>query len=189
MKIKLSLLVIALFSVTKFYGQTSDICCTNVILTGYSEKLYTSEPVTNQQLELILKCGMKAPSSHNNQPWKFTIIKDELTMKQIVDNIMPGNIMIIVSGIESEHGTTPDFDCGLATESMFVAAHSLGLGACIYEGPIESVNSNKELFQIPTGYNAVVFLRIGNIDKSVDAVSAASPRKTLDEVVNYKTSN
>ena len=50
-------------------------------------------------------------------------------------------------------------------------------------------NSNKELFQIPTGYNAVVFLRIGNIDKSVDAVSAASPRKTIDEVVNYKISN
>jgi hypothetical protein len=29
-------------------------------------------------------------------------------------------------------------------------------------------------------------LRIGNIEKSVDAVSAASPRKMPEEVINYK---
>jgi nitroreductase len=50
-------------------------------------------------------------------------------------------VLIIVSGIESENGTTTDFDCGLATESMFVAAHSVGLGARIYEGPIGNINS------------------------------------------------
>jgi hypothetical protein len=32
----------------------------------------------------------------------------------------------------------------------------------------------------------VVVLRIGNIDKSVDAVSAATPRKKPEEVINYK---
>jgi len=31
----------------------------------------------------------------------------------------------------------------------------------------------------------VMILRIGNVDKSVDAVSAATPRKTPEEVVNY----
>jgi hypothetical protein len=33
---------------------------------------------------------------------------------------------------------------------------------------------------------AVTVLRIGNIDKNVDAVSAASARKKPEEVVNYK---
>ncbi len=186
MKIKLSLLVIALFAVSKLFGQATDNCVTSVILSGYSEKAYTSEPVTDQQLDLILKCGIKAPSAKNIQPWKFTVIKDEATMKEIVNNIIPGNVLVIVSGMESEIGTTTDFDCALATESMFVAAHSVGLGARIYGSPTGNINSKKELFQIPSGYKAVVVLRIGNIDKSVDAVSAATPRKKFEEVVNYK---
>jgi nitroreductase len=186
MKIKLFLFAIALFSVTKFYGQVIDTCCSDVLLTSYSEKLYTSEPVTDQQLELILKCGIKSPSAKNLQPWKFTVIKDEPTMKAVVNDVVPGNVLIVVSGIESEDGATPDFDCGLATQTMFIAAHSLGLGARIYGGPVESINSNKDLFQIPSGYKAVVALRVGNIDKTVDAISAASTRKTSEEIINYK---
>jgi nitroreductase len=186
MKIKLSLLVVALFAALKLYGQTSDNCVTSVILSGYSERTYTSEPVSALQLDEILKCGIKAPSGRNIQPWKFTVIKDEPTMKEIIDNVVPGNVLIIVSGIESKEGTTPDFDCGLAAESMFVAAHGLGLGARIYGGPAGTINSRKELFQIPTGYKAVVALRIGNVEKSVDAVSAATPRKSPEEVINYK---
>ena len=186
MKIKLSFLVIAFFAVTKLFGQTTDNCVTSAILAGYSEKAYTSELVTDQQLNMILNCGIKAPSGRNIQPWKFTVIKDEATMKEIVNDVVSGNILVIISGIESENGTTPDFDCGLATESMFVAAHSLGLGARIYGSPTGNINSNKEQFQIPSGYKAVIVLRIGNIDKSVDAVSAATSRKKFEEVVNYK---
>jgi nitroreductase len=186
MKTKLSLLVIAFFAVSKLFGQTTDNCVTNVILSGYSERVYTTAPVTDEQLDLILKCGIKAPSGRNIQPWKFTVIKDEATMKEIVNDVVPGNVLIIVSGIESENGTTPDFDCALATESMFLAAHSLGLGARIYGSPTGKINSNKDLFQIPAGYKAVIMLRIGNTDKSVDAVSAATPRKKFEEVVNYR---
>ncbi len=186
MKIKLLLLVIALFAISKLYGQVSDNPVTAVILSGYSERAYTSEPVNDQQLDEILKCGIKAPSSRNNQPWKFTVIKDETTMKDIIKDAIPGNVLIIVSGIESEAGTTPDFDCGLAAESMFIAAHGLGLGARIYGSPAANINSKKELFQIPSGCKAVVVLRVGNIDKSVDAVSAATPRKKAEEIVNFK---
>ena len=186
MKIKLLLLAITLFAVSKLYGQISDNCVANVILSGYSERAYISAPVTDQQLDLILKCGIKAPSGRNNQPWRFTVVKDEASMKEIISDVVPGNVLVIVSGIESEGGATPDFDCGLTTESMFVAAHSLGLGARIYASPAGNINSKKELFQIPSGYKAVVVLRIGNIDKSVDAVSAATPRKKAEEIINYK---
>jgi nitroreductase len=186
MKIHLSLLVIAFFTIAKLHGQISDNCVANVILTGYSERAYTSEPVTDLQLDLILKCGIKAPSARNTQPWKFTVIKDEATMKEIVNDIVPGNALIIVSCIESEGGEAHGFDCGLATESMFVAAHGLGLGARIYGGPAGNINSKKELFQIPSGYKALVALRIGNIDTSVDAVSSATPRNVPEEVINYK---
>jgi len=186
MKTKLSLLVIAFFAVSKLFGQTTDNCVTSVILSGYSEKAYTTAPVTDEQLDLILKCGIKAPSGRNIQPWKFTVIKDQATMKEIINDVVSGNVLVIVSGIESENGSTPEFDCALATESMFLGAHGMGLGARIYCSPTGNINSKKELFQIPSGYKAVIVLRIGNIDKSVDAVSAATPRKKFEEVVNYK---
>jgi len=186
MKSKVIFLFVALFAASKLFGQTTDNCVTSAILSGYSERAYTTEPVTDQQLDLILKCGIKAPSGRNIQRWKFTVITDEATMKEIVNDVVPGNVLVVISGIESENGTTPDFDCGLATESMFVAAHSLGLGARIYGSPTGKINSNKDLFQIPSGYKAVIVLRIGNTDKTVDAVSAATPRKKFEEVVNYK---
>lgn len=172
--------------VSKLNGQNTDNSVTKLILSTYSEKAFISDPVTSQQLDIILKSGMKAPSSRNNQPWKFTVIQDEPTMKEIVNDILPGNVLVIVSGPESANGTTSDFECGLATENMFIALHGLGLGAHIYGSPAGKINSNKELFQIPEGNKAIVVLRIGNVDKNVDAVSAATPRKAAEEVINYK---
>jgi nitroreductase len=186
MKHKLLISAFALVFCAKMNCQITSNYVTDALLSAYSERTYTTVPVTDQQLEIILKCGIKAPSGRNNQPWKLTVIRDEASMKEIINDVVPGNVIIVISGTESQTGTTPDLDCGLATENMFIAAHALGLGARIYGGPIGTVNSKKEAFQIPAGYKAVVALRIGNIEKSVDAVSAASPRKKTEEIVNYK---
>ena len=55
-------------------------------------------------------------------------------MKEIVNDAVSGNVLI-VSGNESKNGSTPDFGFGLATERMFIATQSLGLGARIYGSP------------------------------------------------------
>jgi nitroreductase len=187
MKTILSLMLIATLAAGQLKGQVTDNKVIDAILSGYSVRIYTSEPVSDQQLDLILKCGIKAPSANNRQPWKFTVIRDDSTMKEIISNVVQGNVLIVVSGIESQPaGSTPDFDCGLATQSMFVAAEGLGLGARIYGSPVRNINLKREAYQIPAGYKAVMVLRIGNIDKSVDAISAASTRKAQEELVNYK---
>lgn len=175
-----------LFSALNIFSQSEVNCVSASVLSSYSERSYLPEPVTADQLDMILKCGVKAPSSKNGQPWKFTVIKEESVMKEIIKDAVPGNVLIVVSGFESPDGATPAFDCGLATESMFVAAHGLGLGARIYGSPAGNVNSRKEYFQIPAGYKAVVVLRVGNTDKTVDAISAATPRKAAEEVINYR---
>ena len=85
-------------------------------------------------------------------------------MKEIVNDVVPRNVFVIISGIKSENGTTPDFDCVLATKRTFLDAHGLRLGARIYGSPTGKINSNKEQFQIPSGYNAVMVLRFENTD-------------------------
>jgi nitroreductase len=146
------------------------------------------EPVTDSQIDLILKCGMKAPSARNSQLWKFTVVKDKTLIGKIIPNVTPGNILIVVSGQESNQaGINVGFDCALATENMFIAAQALGLGGHIYGGPVNNVNSTlKPDLGIPEDYRVVTILLIGNIDKTVDAVSSASTRKPIGDIVNYK---
>jgi len=187
MKTILALILLAMLTAGQLNGQVTGNSVIDAILSGYSVQKYASTPVTDKQLDLILKCGIKAPSANNRQPWKFTVIRDDATMKMIINNVVPGNVLIVISGMEAQPGGgTPDFDCGLATHSMFVAVEGLGLGARIYGSPVRDINLRREVYQIPSGYKAVIVLRVGNMDKSVDAVSGASPRKMPEEVINYK---
>ncbi len=158
---------------------------TDLLLSAWSPRNYTTVPVTDQQIDMILQCGIKAPSSRNGQPWHFTVLKNEVLMKEIISNIEPGNVIIIISGKESQAGTTPDFDCGLTTQNMFIAATAMGLGARIYGGPIAAARSRREALQVPEGFTPVIMLRVGNIEKGTDAVSGASARKAKEELVNY----
>jgi nitroreductase len=131
----LILLIALMFSSQVIRAQSSGNLVVDQLLAAWSPRNFNSEPVTDQQLDLILQCGIKAPSARNNQPWRFTVVRDEATMKEIIGNVVPGNVLILVSGVESKEGGTPDFDCGLATQNMFIAATSLGLGDRIYGGP------------------------------------------------------
>lgn len=179
---------LVLFTSTLFLKSQTAGSAIDVIMSGYSERMFSSGQVSDTDIEIILKCGIKAPSAVNRQPWKFTVVKDNALIGEIIKNSPQGNVLIIISGLDGDQkGMNIDFDCALATENMFIAAHSLGLGARIYTGPVNNINATrKEAFAIPVGYRVVSVLRIGNIDKSVDAVSAASKRKTFEEVVNYK---
>jgi nitroreductase len=185
-KTSLFLVVLLMLSVQFTTAQPTGNATADLLLSAYSPRNFTTEPVTDQQLDIILRCGIKAPSARNNQPWRFTVVRDEPSMKELMPNVLPGNALILVSGVESQDGKTPDFDCGLAAENMFIAATSLGLGARIYGGSAAIANSKREAMQVPVGYKVIIILRVGNIDKSVDAVSAATPRKAPEEIVNYK---
>lgn len=180
--------LILLLSVTfSLKSQNHGTIVTDAILKTYSAKMFTSGPVKDSDLEVILKCGLKAPSSRNSQNWKFTVIKDPARASDVIADITPGNVLIIVSGLETKQpGANPDFDCALATENMYIAAQGLGYGAHIYASPVSALNQNRNEYGIPADYRVISVLRIGNIDKNIDATSSASTRKTIVEVVNYK---
>lgn len=188
MKALISLLILFLFGCATLSAQSTGNPVVDVILSGYSQKAFSTVPVTDQQLDLILKCGMKAPSARNSQNWKFIVVKTEALQKEIIPAVTSGNILIVIAGADAQQpGMNSDFDCALATENMYVAAQGLGLGAHIYASPVGNVNAKmKEALGIPEGYSAKAILRISSLDKSVDAVSAASPRKKAEEVIIYK---
>ncbi len=186
MKNRMILLFVFIIFTGQFVkSQSSGNAVIDQLMSAWSPRNFSTQPVTDQQLDLILKCGIKAPSGSNRQPWKFTVVRDTAAMKGIIKNIVPGNVLVIVSGLESKEGTTPDFDCALAIENMFIAATALGLGGRIYAGPVKVANTRREALQIPAGYKIVSILRIGNIDTNVETVSGASARKSDTEIVNF----
>jgi len=179
----LSLLALVIPAVGFGQSQSSDIA--NFISSAYSDKSFTTAPVNPKDLQLILQCGVRAPSARNSQPWHFTVIRDVDTMKKIVGDTIEGNVLIIISGLDQgDREAAIAFDCALATENMYLAAQSLGLGSHIYTGPIANLNAKyKELAGIPAGYVGVAILKIGNREQKPDAVSSASVRRNESEII------
>jgi nitroreductase len=54
-----------------------------IIKDRRSIRQYTDEPVSEEQLEMILEAARQAPSGENAQPWRFIIVKDEAMRKQL----------------------------------------------------------------------------------------------------------
>lgn len=54
-----------------------------IIQDRRSIREYTDEPVSEEHLEMILEAARQAPSGENAQPWRFIIIRDEATRKQL----------------------------------------------------------------------------------------------------------
>jgi nitroreductase len=169
------------------FGQSKGPAIANFISSAYSVKAFTTFPVDSKDLAMILQCGVRAPSARNAQPWHFTVVKDLETMKKIIPDALEGNMLIVISGQNQGDHAAVAFDCALATENMYLAAQSLGLGSHIYTGPIAKFNEQyKALVRLPAGYLDVAILKVGNIGHKTDAVSSASQRRADSEMIDYR---
>ena len=54
-----------------------------VIQDRRSIREFTSDPVSEGDLALILEAGRQAPSGENAQPWRFIVVKDETTRRHM----------------------------------------------------------------------------------------------------------
>ncbi|WP_010263585.1 nitroreductase family protein [Treponema primitia] len=159
------------------------------VITGhYAPRNFAAGSISRTDLDKILSAAIRAPSASNRQNWHFTVVQNANLAKRIVSNITEGNILIIVSGPgDSKTNGSVILDCGLATQSIYLAAQALGLGSRIYTGPMDTINATlKGELGLPDGYSAAALVRIGRLSPGTDAVSAASSRKSLDSVVSYK---
>ena len=109
------------------------------IMTRTSIREFTSQPVSKDTLDIIVKAGMAAPSAMNKQPWAFVVVTekevlDSLNAKHPYANLKTATAAIIVCGNMEKtiEGAGREYwvqDCSAATENILLAAHGLGLGA------------------------------------------------------------
>ncbi len=111
------------------------------IMTRTSIRKFTSESVTEAQMEQIIRAGMAAPTAVNKQPWDFVIVTDTALLDSIQTALPNAPIkrggcrqVIVVCGnmqkaLEGEAQAYWIQDCSAATENILLAAHAIGLGA------------------------------------------------------------
>ena len=169
-------------------AQTADNPALKPILNNFGARNYADGAVTKAELDLIIQAGIRSPSASNRQPWFFTVVQNQTLAKEIVPQVSDGNILIIVSAAgDGRTNGAVILDCGLAVQSIYLAAQALGLGSRIYTGPMNTINSRfKADLGIPEDRNAVALVRIGRLPAGVDAASSASPRNSADRMVTYK---
>lgn len=110
----------------------------NNIMTRTSIRAYTNEPVSNADIETMLRAGMAAPTAVNRQPWHFVAVTDKAKLEELAGSrggmVKQAGVAIVVCGNLNKalQGPAQAFwiqDCSAATENILLAANALGLGA------------------------------------------------------------
>ena len=52
-----------------------------------SVRSFENNPISKDQLNLIVKAGMAAPSARNLQPWAFIVITDQTIMENLANGL------------------------------------------------------------------------------------------------------
>jgi len=107
------------------------------LMSRRSVRDFTDQPVTDAQLEVVLRAAMAAPSATNEQPWRFVVVRDpqriaRLALAKVLARPLKTAPAAIVVCADRTAAKTPGFwviDCSAAIQNALLAAHATGLGA------------------------------------------------------------
>jgi len=157
----------------------------------YSCRDFTSAPLTQEQIHALARAALAAPSAMNLQPWHIIIIADKGLIDEYDANAMSilkdqnreaykrmtdrgGKLfynapcLVIIAKNDTNYA---DLDCGIATQNVALAAHSLGLGSVICgmaRIPLSGPRAEEwiQRLQIPEGYTFGMSVCVGTPQSS-----------------------
>ena len=176
-------------------GIEADICMeVNPVLSSImarrSIRKYLDKPVEHEKLEVIVKCGINAPSGVNRQPWVVRVVEDQQLIADVTEVYKQENAEMVKrdKDFKNMFRNAPDLICvctpangggeldaGLLGENIMLAAQSMGLGTCCLGGPVRFLLSNEKCkffldrLDIPADYKLNYIIAIGYPDEQPDA--------------------
>ncbi len=153
--------------------QRTDLDVHPLIAHRYSPRSFTARVVSNSELELVLEAARLAPSSMNEQPWRFLVTrKGEEGHNELLSTLMSGNriwadqapvlILNMTSKNFMQDGRPNDHarhDLGLAIAQLTIQATALGMGLHQLAGFVPE--KARELFEIPDELDVVSVIALG----------------------------
>lgn len=121
-----------------------------LILTRQSDRRYTPDPVSREDVLKCLEAARMAPSACNSQPWKFIVVDDKEKLMEMADAAeglgmnkftrgVPVMVAVVLEKMNAtarlgsllKHKDYSMLDLGMAVEHFCLQAADLGLGTCI----------------------------------------------------------
>ncbi len=172
-----------------------------LILNRWSSRAMTGEEISDQELMKLFEAARWAPSSYNNQPWRFVYAKKNSShWATFFDLLALGNqewtknaavLVVIVSHTIFEYDKRPSrthsFDAGAAWENLALQGSIDGLVVHGMEGFDYELAQQK--LNIPEEYSVEAMVAIGKygnveqLPKKLQDVDFPNDRKPLAELV------
>lgn len=142
------------------------------VLTRRSVRKYKAEPISKNDIDLLIRAGFSAPSARNQKSKEFVVVdnKDVLNKLAMVSNhslfIKDAPLCIAVVGEDKNKLLTPlmeEQDLASATTAILIMARSLNIGSCwIGISPIEErMNKANEILGISDGRFVFSLIALG----------------------------
>jgi len=145
-----------------------------------SIRRFLDKDVESDKLEKILEAIRWSPSWANTQCWEVITVREAETKKALQATLPPTNpaskamveapLILVLCGklgtsgfykgqVTTKLGDWFMYDLGIATQSLCLAAHSLGLGTVIVG--LFDHNKAKEILKVPDGFEVVSMIPVG----------------------------
>jgi len=135
-----------------------------VIHHRWSPRSFSDRDVAPADLAKLFEAARWAPSSYNEQPWRFLVgTRNSLTYKKIFDSLLPFNqawaahapvLILGAAKTKFSHNDTPNgfavFDLGAASGYLVLQAAALGLSTHQMAGYDQA--AARQAFEIPDTY-------------------------------------
>ena len=172
-----------------------------LILNRWSARSMTGEELCEVDIMTLFEAARWAPSSSNNQPWRFIYAKRNTEHWNKLFNLMvEGNkiwtknaavLVVVISGYRKEHNEKPSithqFDSGATWENLAIEATSRGLATHGMQG-FDYERAKKEL-EIPDSFDVMAMIAIGkmgpkeNLPPQLQEKERPNDRKPLSEII------
>jgi len=176
------------------------------ILKRRSIRRFTEDVVTDDELQQIFETVRWSPSWGNTQVWEFVVVRERELIHKLTETYRmdkgtnpatncsrAASALIVVcakTGVSGCYGGKEStrfsnwfmFDLGIATQTLCLKAHEMGLGTVVV-GLLDH-EVCKQLIALPDGYEAVAVIPIG---RPAVEPKAGPPRKAVADMVHLDT--
>jgi nitroreductase len=160
-----------------------------------SIRLFTNQPVSEEEVKTLIDAARHSPSAGNIQPWEFIIVKKAeikrklavAALNQIFIEQAPVVIVVCANTDVSESGYGSRGatlyciqDTAAATQNILLTAYSMGLGTC-WIGAFKE-EGVRESLGIPDGIRPVAIIPVGHGAGNPPKY----PRRALNEITHHE---
>lgn len=166
----------------------------DLLIRRHSIRRYTDEPISAEDVKLILEAALLAPTSKSSRSWQFVVVEDKDMLQRLAQCKPTGaapiercSLAVVVAG-DPELSDPWVEDASIAAVFMQLQAEDLGLGSCwihvrgrFTADNIPSEEYVQELLGMPETLPVLCVLTFGHKDETRRPVD---PSKLLWEKVH-----